>query len=241
MSYFKSAETLKLNKKTNLSGAEARHILKSRRIRIGEKIMLQDPVGERFLAEVMITNKDSLIILPLQKIEAPAESPLKITLFQAVVKEKSFDNILQKTTELGVATIQIWNSQHSPEKISPKFKYKLNRWQKIVDEACKQSGRATPPALSLLDDLSDVVKAGNELDSLIVLDTAGTDNLEKMKNFTSVGVVVGPEGGLDQTELDALRELPNVKIIKFGPRILRADTAAITGVAIINNHFGDLN
>lgn len=241
MSYFKSNTELELDRKTRLEGAEAWHILKSRRISIGEKITLQDPTGERFLAEVVLADKNSLTVLPLQKIEAPAESSLKITLFQAVVKEKSLDNILQKTTELGVSAIQVWNSKHAPEKILPKFKYKLTRWQKIVDEACKQSGRAAAPALSLLSDLAEVMSVGKNLDCLLVLDASGEDNLEKIQNCASVGLIVGPEGGLDKTELDALRELPNVKIIKFGPRILRADTAAIAGVAVINHLFGDLN
>ena len=254
MSYFKSANELQLNKKITIAGSEAQHILKSRRISVGEQIELQDHEGKRFLTEVVMCNKDSLTVLPIKIIDLPPESPFKITLFQAVVKEKSLDNILQKTTELGVAVINVWNSRYASEKILPKFKYKLTRWQKIVDEACKQSDRTTAPTLSLLAGLADVTKSGTELDCLLVLDKSGNENLvvrdpdgssdperEKIKNPKSVGLVIGPEGGLDKLEIEALKELPNVKIIKFGPRILRADTAAIAAVAIVNNLFGDLN
>src|SRR3989344_2177255 len=225
MSYFKSNNNLQLNKKTTIAGAEAQHILKSRRINIGEQIELQDPEEQRFLAEVVMCSKDSLTVLPIEIIELPPESSLKITLFQAVVKEKSLDNILQKTTELGVAAINVWNSRYTPEKILPKFKYKLTRWQKIVDEACKQSDRATAPTLSLLAGLSDVTRAGAVLDCLLVLDKSGEDSFLQIKNLKKVGLVIGPEGGLDKTEIEALKELSNVKIIKFVLRILPSDTA----------------
>lgn len=241
MSYFKSATPLVIGKKTHLEGAEAWHILKSRRVHIGEKINLQDPTGERFLVEVVIVGKADLVVLPLQKITPPPESPLAITLFQAAVKEKSLDTILQKTTELGVAQIAIWNSKHSPEKINAKFKQKIIRWQKIVDEACKQSNRQATPSIALFDSIDDAVATANRYDAIVVFDLSGTETMEKIKKCARMGVVIGPEGGLDSAELAALKNLPQVKVIKIGPRILRADTAAIAAITILSHRFGDLN
>ncbi len=240
MSYFLSKQTLKIGQTAEIAGAEARHILKSRRVSIGEQITLQDPDGERFLAEVVTADKNSLTVKPIQKNIAPPEPELSITLFQAAVKEKSLDNILQKTTELGVARLTIWNAAHSPEKITPKFKQKISRWQKIIDEACKQSDRERGPELALLPDFTALLSEAKILDMLIVLDANGTDTLEFIIPSKTIGLVIGPEGGLDNNELARFREMPNARIIKFGPRVLRADTAAIAAVSIIQNRFGDL-
>lgn len=137
MSYFLSDEILALNKKVKITGEEARHILKSRRIEIGEIIYLQDPHGRRFAAEVTNVNKQTVEAMPKNEVAPPLEPTIAITLFQAIVKEKALDHILQKATELGAGQIALWNAAYTPEKITPQYKQKISRWEKIALEAAK--------------------------------------------------------------------------------------------------------
>ena len=250
MSYFLSQTPLTVGEITTLTGDEARHIILSRRMSIGEIIEIQDTNAKRFNAEVISMDKRSLSLQALEEIKTPKESKLDITIFQAMIKEQPLDFIIQKTTELGVDTLALFNSQNSVDRFKDMDK-KIARWQRIGEEAAKQSGRVKPVKIVYLnndDELTDMLANCN---NIFLLEPNAKQKLSTWRpgpQVNKVGILVGPEGGFTEGEI---REFMSAKSgsasggktvipVSMGPRILRADTAAITSSAIVQSLWGDL-
>jgi 16S rRNA (uracil1498-N3)-methyltransferase len=237
MPYFLSAENLILGKVSEVAGEEARHILLAHRAKKGEKIKLQGPDGKRYLAEIISATKSTLTVKPTEEIQAPKESKTLVTLFQSVVNEKALDFIFQKGTELGLGKIVLFNSANTAKKISrEEFKKKELRWQKILSEAAKQCERVKWPALEFTNDVKSVLPELERFGIVYLMDPKG----EKPKNFTaaeSIALIVGPEGGLNEGEVRLFSQQPKVKSLSLGPIFLRAETAALASIAIINSAF----
>lgn len=240
MSYFLTDQKLTKNQSFRLEGEEANHLLKSRRVLPGEKIEIQDIEHKRFLANVEEVAKRYLILRPTSEIKTPKKSPIDIHLYQALVKEKAIDFIVQKGTELGVTSITFFHSVFS-QRLKKDQEKLIGRWKKIAWEACKQSGRVSPPEIFFhsKNDLQGLFGGGNNSQNVsICLDTTGdTKNLASFKsNPKSINLLIGPEGGWQEEELDAIK----IEKVHFGPRILRADTAAIAAISALQFLFGDL-
>lgn len=242
MSYFLSAENLEANKQFEISGDEARHILFARRIKVGEKIVLQGPDENRFLADVVSFTKKSIIVKAIESVEAPKEPEVKIVLFQSLISENALDSILQKSTELGVAQIVLFNSRNTPTHLADKVEAKLNRWKKILQEAAKQSNRLRTPVISFIEKLPGVLVEAENLDKVFLLEKTADKTFQNSKDdkYKSIGILVGPEGAFTVEELESFSSLKNLQKIRLGPRVLRADTAAISAAAIVQSLWGDM-
>jgi len=221
-----------------VSGEEAKHILASRRIRKGQEIRIQDLDYRRYLARVESKERKSLVLMPLKELATPKEPELKIHLYQAMIKEKALDNIIQKTTELGVTSIYLFHSEFSQNSEKGAEK-KLPRWQRIAEEACKQSGRIKPPEIHLLPETItfEELDFGGRPTFLFSLDGEPKSLREVSFEGEQLNLLIGPEGGWSQQETEAL----SCQRIHLGPRILRADTAAIAVVSIFQSMFGDFS
>ncbi|MBI3632734.1 MAG: 16S rRNA (uracil(1498)-N(3))-methyltransferase [Candidatus Vogelbacteria bacterium] len=243
MSYFLSRIPLELGVIVELTGDEARHILLSRRIEVGEIIEIQDPNNKRFEAEVIDIDRKSLSIQAISEIKTPEESPLRITVFQALIKEQPLDTIIQKITELGVYALTLFYSENSVERYKDMGK-KLGRWRKISEEAAKQSGRVRPVHIEFVSDQITLLTRLDEPEKIFILEPlSGSSFLkfrEKNKDLSNIGILVGPEGGFTAIEVEQFSNLRNAAPIYLGPRILRADTAAISASAIIQSLWGDM-
>ena len=242
MSYFLAEAPLNVGEIQELTGKEARHILLSRRIEIGEMIEIQGPDGKRFEAEVIDIDRKFLSIQAIQEIETPKESPLKITIFQALIKEQPLDNIIQKLTELGVDTLALFYSQNSVERFKD-IEKKLERWKKITEEAAKQSGRVHPIKIEFLKDTDSIFAKATELDQLFLLHPSTNQAFStwtRSVQVDDIGILVGQEGGFTDIEVANFLKLENAVSVSMGPRILRADTAAISSAAIVQSLWGDM-
>lgn len=243
MSYFLSNKPLKAEEIVELTGDEARHILLSRRMEVGEIIEIQGPDNKRFNAEVILVDRKSLQIQALEEIPTPEESPLSITIFQALIKEQPLDFIIQKTTELGVDKLVLFNSENSIERFKDMDK-KLMRWRKIGEEAAKQSGRVRAVKIEYLDKPEYVEKVSTELNHLFLLEPSSKNTFlelfEKNRVADKIGILVGPEGGFTEEEVKDFSKIKNLTPVGMGSRILRADTAAIASSAITQVLWGDL-
>jgi 16S rRNA (uracil1498-N3)-methyltransferase len=232
MPYFLSKKNLALNQEAQISGEEAAHILLSHRVKVGEKIKLQGPDGKRFLAEVVKASKKDVAVKVLESLVVPAEPAVEIVLFQAAVSEKALDFIFQKGTELGLSKIVLFNSANVSAKLSKEqFAKKSGRWNKILNEAAKQSERAKAPALEFADDIFQLL-AG--FDKVILADISGSP-IKNLKILTSCAVIIGPEGGFTAAEIQEFEALNNMQTVSLGPILLRAETAALAIVAIIRS------
>lgn len=244
MPYFLFSGVIRPGQPFDIHSDEAGHILKSRRIQIGETIQIQDLETVRFEARVEKLGKRSLTLYPMRQLQMPPESPFKIHLCQALVKEKALDTIIQKGTELGVSSICVFQSRFS-QRLHAKAEVgkKTQRWQRIAIEACKQSGRALPPDISFafeLDKFHQVSgKSSIETIPLLCLESSGNSIALNRANtdLSEVVLIVGPEGGWGEDEWDRFP----IQRVHLGPRILRSETAAIAGITILQYQKGDLS
>ncbi len=235
MPYFFSSNNLIPGEEAEVAGDEMRHLLLSHRAKKGEKVKLQGPDGKRFQAELVKAGKGSCYLKVLSPIPIPAEPKAETVLFQAVVAEKALDLVLQKATELGAAKVVLFNSKNVPAMLSVgKFSSKKERWGRVLKEAAKQSERGRFPELVLAEDFKILLGMLGSIERVFLLDADGASpgsyDVEKKRSF---GLVVGPEGGLIPEEVLALRALPNVSVWAIGGFVLRADTAATGGMAVL--------
>lgn len=230
MPYFFCPENLSQGLVVKLDGDEAGHLLLSHRVKKGERVKLQGPDGKRFLAETQQVEKKSLTLVCLEPLQAPKEPKTNLILFQAIVNEKALDFILQKSTELGLVSIVLFNSQNTAVRLSAdKFNTKKDRWHKILQESAKQSERVIWPELVFIPEIAGLSGRAALCDTIHILDING-EQPNKNKFGKTTGLIVGPEGGFTTGELEALQALPGAQTMTLGPILLRAETAALAAI-----------
>jgi 16S rRNA (uracil1498-N3)-methyltransferase len=223
---------------------EIRHIRKVLRLGEGEPVILFDGRGKEYQASIArISPREVLFSLGPAAESPDKESPFRIILGAALLKSAKFDWLLQKVTELGVGEIVPFSSSHVvPRWGEGQAENRHARWEKIVAEAAKQCGRAVIPRVVPPRSFEEVLEGNwGEVAKVILWEKgqAGALN-EAVARRSGVFVLVGPEGGFSDEEArqaQAAGFLP----VHLGPRILRAETAGIAAVAILQFILGDLN
>jgi 16S rRNA (uracil1498-N3)-methyltransferase len=238
--FYAPTENFKDNK-ISLSLEETRHLRDVLRLREGEKIHVFDGDGKEFLCEIEKIGKQQTILQIINQVAPKSpESDLDLTLAIALLKGEKFDLVVQKACELGVSKIIPIITQRADIRIKDikESEKKLERWQKISLEAAKQCGRAKLMQIELPIDFSKFIKTADGTKILFAERNGESfSNLKFSKNMTAV---VGSEGGWEDAEIELARA-NSFQIVTLGGRILRAETAAITVSALLQNHFGDLN
>ena len=223
-----------------LRGQEARHVLKVLRLRKGDEIIIFDGEGKEYLAEIEAASPTSVRLKVLEEININRDSPLRSTLYMGLTnKLQKFELAIQKATELGVTEIVPVICKRSSNAQNVKnWENKLRRWEEIVVNAAKQCGRNILPVIHQPVKLPEI-EDNSEL--AFVLWEKGGKSLKDYESFSasSVSFIVGPEGGLDKEEIEILKE-KGFKPIYLGKRILRAETAAIAGMTLVQYTWGDL-
>ena len=230
-----------------ISGGEARHILKVLRMGRGDSFILMDRAGGRYLAVIESIDGSQVLVKLIEKLQVPAFSDLDITLCQAVLKSGHMDYLIEKTSELGVTRIMPFTSERSVVKIyDDKKSNKVRRWTEIAVSAAKQSDRGVPAEISPPVKFTDILRQWQDTGFLKVIlwereESIDLKELLRRSEYGSCFVgMVGPEGGFSAAEMDvAVQE--GFTPVSLGKRILRAETAAITLVAIVQYEWGDLS
>jgi 16S rRNA (uracil1498-N3)-methyltransferase len=221
MSYFLAPGTLIEGATVELGGEEAQHLLKSRRMRAGERFALQGTDGRRHWAELVDADRRSARARVLGAAPIPPDPDVTVRLWLAAVKDKATEWVVQKATELGVAELHVFRAEHSPvalkELEAPRM---LERWRKIAIEACKQCDRQHPPKLAVWPDLAVLLAAGQDAGIAWLLDADGKPAPRASLSAREVTVLVGPEGGLSAEEQDAAVRGGFARV-KLGPLTLR--------------------
>lgn len=226
-----------------LSEDESRHSRDVLRLRAGERVAVFDGAGNEFLCSIERIERKVVSLLILEKINAPSsESNLNLTLAVALLKGEKFDLVVQKATELGVKRIVPLETARADVKIKDEKDVikKLERWRRIALEAAKQSGRAVVPQIEKPIEFGSFLKT-NAGEQGIFFAERGGEKLNQIADpdFENLIVVVGAEGGWEEREIEQARKA-NFIIVTLGGRILRAETAAIAAVALVQHLFGDL-
>jgi len=226
-------------------GDELRH-LRVLRLRAGEKVILFNGRGLGFKAVIRSIGDAAAELAIEGALSSHGESPLGIILISALTKGDKPDLIVQKATELGVSSIIFYRAGRSvPEVRAERLDKRLVRWQRIALGAVKQCGRYTLPFINIEPGFAEAMgRAACAEVKLFFYEGGGLpvgDVLEgrRARGPKSMAILIGPEGGFTEDEY-GLAVSSGYKPCKLGPRILRAETAAIAAVAIAQNLLGDL-
>ena len=223
-----------------LRGQEARHALKVLRLKKGDEIIVFDGEGREYLAVIDAASPTSVRVKIVEETNVNRDSSLHSTLFMGITnKLQKFELALQKATELGVTeVVPVVCSRSSVARIVKNWDGKLRRWREIAVNAAKQCGRSVLPEIKEPVRLPEI-EANADLS--FVLWEKGGKSFRDYQGYsaTSVSFLVGPEGGLEREEIELLKDR-GFKPIYLGKRILRAETAAIAGMALIQFIWGDL-
>ncbi|MEG0238205.1 MAG: 16S rRNA (uracil(1498)-N(3))-methyltransferase [Clostridium sp.] len=226
-------------------GEDVKHIYKVLRLQEGEKVVLNDCNGNEYLAKVKETSKTEVNLDIIEKLQLNNESDIEIVLFQGMPKAQKMDLIVQKGTELGINKFIPLITERVDVKLKGDFK-KLDRLNRIALEACKQSKRSIIPEVVSPISLIDLIKDIKGFDLIIVpyenkedYGIKGLMNDIDKSNIKKVGIVVGPEGGFEESEISMLKE-EGAQIITLGKRILRTETAGFVATSLLQYELGDL-
>jgi 16S rRNA (uracil1498-N3)-methyltransferase len=221
-----------------ITGSDVNHLKNVLRMKPGERLRVSTGTGKNLLCEISEMT-DAFVQADIVKEQVEdTELPAKIFLFQALPKGDRMETVIQKAVELGVYEIIPVEMQYCVVRIEEKrAENKVKRWQAIAESAAKQSKRSKVPTVHSVMKMEDAISYAKECDVRIVpyeneLGMEGTKKaLQLVKEDCSISVMIGPEGGFSDAEIEALR--PDFSIISLGKRILRTDTAAIATMAML--------
>lgn len=216
----------------------ARHVAVLR-LRLGDAVTLFNGVGGEFAAELIRVSKDAARARLVSERTIERESPLAITLAQCVSSGDRMDVTLQKSTELGVARIVPLASERSIVRLSQeRADRRVAHWRGVVTAACEQCGRNRVPEVAAIMDF-DTFLASTTGDALrLLLAPDAVQDLKILDPVRAVTLLVGPEGGLSPGEWRRAEGSGFVPV-RFGPRVLRTETAPLAAIAAMQALWGD--
>jgi 16S rRNA (uracil1498-N3)-methyltransferase len=229
-----------------IGGQEARHVSRVLRLGPGDRLILMDRKGGRFLARVESIRPQEVDVSILEPLPPPPSSLAEITLCQALLRSGPMDFVVQKATELGVSRIMPFFSERTVVRPDEKGRSNKQRhWEEIARSAAKQSDRDRPPVIFPLLAFSDLLTHLKEDKNLKLILWEGEERQElkeilrkEHSNQIEVTGIVGPEGGFSAEEIQAARAAGFIPV-SMGQRILRAETASLALVAVLQYEWGD--
>lgn len=232
-----------INEKIEIKGQDVNHIKNVLRAKVGEEIQIcNQDTSENFLCDIQEFEKEKIICKIKEKLENNSESNIEITIFQGLPKSDKMELIIQKSVELGVYQITPIEMKRCVVNLQEKDKKKKQeRWQKISEVAAKQCMRDSIPKINGIISIKELENQIDQYDVVLVAYENERENtlkneLEKIKNQNKernkIAIVIGPEGGIEEKEVESLKD-KGCKIITLGKRILRTETVALNMISII--------
>ncbi len=232
-----------------LPEAAAHHAARVLRLRGGDAVTLFNGQGGEYAARITVIGKHEVTVAIERHDPVERESPLQLTLVQAVSSGERMDLTIQKAVELGVSRIVPVESERCVVRLKGERAAKrVAHWQQVAISACEQCGRNRIPEVSMISPL-DVWLAVDEVDRVgnrrssdalrwVLLPGADTTLRDLPRPQTPIELLVGPEGGLTEAEADATRRA-GYQPVRLGPRVLRTETAAPALLAALQALWGD--
>lgn len=242
MSKFFVRENQIYNNKIEILDDDVNHIKNVLRLNVDEEIKIcnQDS-SKNYNCKILEISPKKVVCEILEKLENEAEGNVELHIFQGLPKSDKMELIIQKGTELGVAEFIPVNMKRCIVKLDGKDQVKkIDRWNKISETAAKQSGRDIIPKVRNLETIKQLESQIKEYDLFLVAYEMEKENyiknelqnLKSTKENYKIAVLIGPEGGLDISEVDCLKSA-GAKVISLGNRILRTETVALQVSSII--------
>lgn len=223
---------------------DRKHLTRVLRAKVGDAVTISDGSGWEYETEIEKIEETGVTLRITDRQKDATEPETRVTLFQGVPKAAKMETVIQKTVELGVDKIVPVFMARTIVVEKGNFSKKLLRWQKIADEAVKQCKRGVIPQVEQPLDFDGMLKTLAEYDLLIcpyeneegrtMRDCLLDAKRENGKKPKKIAVMIGPEGGFADEEIEKLRELPQpVETVSLGKIILRTETAGMAALAMI--------
>ena len=231
-----------------LSGGVARQLSRVLRSQPGDRITVLDDSGQEYLVTLETVSPRQVLGVVSQRLRSEGEPAVSVTLYQGMLKGERFEFVLQKGTELGVSTFVPILSTRTVRRVrgSGHTEQRHNRWRRIIMEAAEQSRRGRLPVLERPIDFSaacDAVEGPGvipwELEQATSLKAFLVLRRTSILAGLSVSVLIGPEGGFTESEIDYARTR-GLAPVTLGRRTLRAETAGIAAVTSILYELGEM-
>jgi 16S rRNA (uracil1498-N3)-methyltransferase len=222
--------------RVELDDEESHHVARVLRLRSGDELAVFDGNGTECLATIETLSRDRVTLTVGALRTGAPDPPIAVRLFQALVRPERIEWVLQKGTEIGIASVRLVPAERS-EAPAPSPS-RLDRYRRVVMEACKQSGRRRLP------EVEEGSMESPPVDALgILLDTSASarplGELLEHPRRPEVWIAIGPEGGFTDGELAAW-EAAGWARASLGPRTLRTETAGAIATALVLHRWGDL-
>ena len=223
-------------------GEDVKHIKNALRKQIGDNIEICDQDTEKsYICEIEKIGNESILTNIIEELQSYDDN-IKVDIYQGLPKADKMELIIQKSIELGVNSIIPVAMKRCVVKIDSKDESKkIARWQKIAESAAKQSGRSTIPEIKNIVNIEKIIQLIKEYDCVIVAYENEKNNTikrelleikEKVHDKVKIAVVIGPEGGLEEKDVELLKH-NGAKIVTLGHRILRTETVALNVLSVI--------
>ena len=227
----------------SVTGEKAQYLTNVLRCKNGDELIVFDGSGECLKTRIVKAGRRGVTCEVVEKYLCEADSHLDITLVQGLLKGSKMDLIIQKTTELGVKNI----IPAITGRCQVRGTRKLDRWRKVAAEASRQSGRSIIPVIHEPLDLRSIFTMNSSIEKhgFIFYEEGGMSLSQAMQpnrihhKSSPVYIFIGPEGGFTREEISFAKK-KGLLVVSFGKRILRAETAAISAVTLIQFLLGDL-
>jgi 16S rRNA (uracil1498-N3)-methyltransferase len=227
-----------------VEGNEVKHIRRVLRLKAGDEIIVFDSLGKEYEGTIIEETTSSVVIKIQNIFLSERDSPLDVTLAQSLLKGEKMDYLIQKATELGVREIIPFFSSRSVPLLEKSGGLKRHhRWGRIAIEASKQCGRGVVPKIEPLQDYSEMLQIASPGSLRLILWEGEGDPLkevlERSKEKTGIFFIIGPEGGFSQEEVEEAKRAGFIPVT-LGRRILRAETASLCLLSILQYEQGDI-
>ena len=226
-----------------MTGRDAEHV-RVLRLRPGEDMIICDGKGTDYKCRLVKADKEQVEAEVIEIVPCPAEPTVQVTVLCGLPKGDRTDYIIQKCVEAGASEIMFFQSDRCVAK-PDKPEKKLERWQRIAEEAAKQSGRGIIPQVSWAGEYADALNVANQKElGLFMYETGEREALnavlEANSDVKTAAIVTGPEGGFAPFEADLAR-IVGLHICSMGERILRCETAPVVAVSALMYATGNLS
>lgn len=230
---------LAVGERVFLDQQPSQHLLRVLRARVGDLVILFNGDGGEFHGKLADAKKNQATVELLQFEDVNRESPLAIHLVQGISRGERMDYVIQKATELGIASITPLFTERCTVKLDDKrLAKRLAHWRQMAISACEQSGRCTLPEITSAASLTAYV--GVLQGRGFICDTASAHSIHQYPSLEkSVTLLIGPEGGFADHEIESAKQ-KGFQSLSLGPRILRTETAPVVAISLLQSHGGDL-
>jgi len=246
MRYFFIEKSEREDSILSITGPDARHIKTVLRMKPGDKIGLFDGKGFEYKAKIIDLSPGRVQVSIIRRFPSITESPLKIIVAQAFLKEKKMDRLVRQLSELGIVKWIPFIAERSvPRPDKKHLLARTKRWEKIATEALKPSRRARIMEIGETVSFEEMLNLGQFCDLKVAfwedeLQPVHNNMLGSGEQINTVFALIGPEGGFTPKEIEKAADRGFITV-GLGPRILRSETAAVAACVLLQYLFGDMS